>query len=540
MEQKHTSPAGSELDSLKETVQNLSSANAQLNSANAQLTAENAELKRKLERMNELLLLAQRARFGQSSEKREYVMQGGDQLQLFNEAEACQNLKEPEPTEETIVSSHTRKPRRTVDELTEGLPVEKVVLDIQEDERFCDTCGSPLKRIGEKFVRRELQVIPRQVKVLEIYSATYACTECEKNTGYGYIYTTETPPPLLKHSLASPSTVANVMTQKYVDGIPLARQEKIWKRDGIALSRATMANWVIQCAQTWLKPLYRHIQKQLGKLTVIHADETVVQVHREDGKANTSESRMWVYSSGSYCRTPLRFFEYQPDRSGKHPAALLRDFTGCLVTDGYAGYDKVPKAIRCGCWTHMRRKWREAMPKGATTATSKAALGYEYCNKLFALERKVETVAPSQRISARKAKEELLLDAYWEFVEKLDPAAGSKLEEAVTYARNQKQYLNAFMEHGEVDISNNIAENAIRPFVVGRKNWLFCDTPKGADSSAIVYTLVETAKANDVEPFAYLSYVLDNMRYLSKTPAAAELEAMMPWNPGLRAQLGTI
>ena len=169
MDQKHTSQIENDLDSLKKTVQNLSS-------ANAQLTAENAELRRKLERMNELLLLAQRARFGQSSEKREYVMQGGDQLQLFNEAEACQNLKEPEPTEETIVSEHTRKPKRTVDELTEGLPVEKVVLDIDADAKVCDTCGSPLKRIGEKFVRRELQVIPRQVRVLEIYFATYACT----------------------------------------------------------------------------------------------------------------------------------------------------------------------------------------------------------------------------------------------------------------------------------------------------------------------------------------------------------------------------
>ena len=262
---------------------------------------------------------------------------------------------------------------------------------------------------------------------------------------------------------------------------------------------------------------------------MIHADETVVQVHKEEGKANTSESRMWVYVSGWYSMQQIRFFEYQPDRSGKHPAALLKDFNGCLITDGYAGYEKVPHAVRCGCWAHMRRKWREAMPQGATAATSKAAVGYEYCNKLFALERKWADQTPFQREVVREMKAEPLLDAYWAWVDKLDPAAGSKLEDAVTYAR-KKQYLNAFLEHGEVDISNNPAENAIRPFVVGRKNWLFCDTPKGAQNSAIVYTMVETAKTYDLDPFDYLSLLLNEIRYLGKTPPNALLETLLPWS----------
>ena len=339
----------------------------------------------------------------------------------------------------------------------------------------------------------------------------------------------------MKHSLASPSTVADVMTQKYVDGIPLARQEKIWKREGVELSRATLANWVIEVSKRWLRPLYRLMRKHLPGLDVIHADETVVQVLREDGKPATSESRMWVYASGRYCTEPIRFFEYQPDRSGKHPAALLKDFSGCLVTDGYAGYARVSGAKRCGCWAHMRRKWREAMPKGATPATSKAAVGYEYCSKLFALERKFETFAPKTRQQARQAQVEPLLDVYWAWVEKLDPAPGSKLEDAVAYAKNQKAFLNEFMCHGEVDISNNIAENAIRPFVVGRKNWLFCDTPKGAEASAVVYTLVETAKANGLDPFRYLNYVLLNIRFLGQNPPNEQLEQFLPWNEAARA-----
>ncbi len=405
---------------------------SQLQEENAARKKAGEQLRRKLERMNELLLNAQRARFGQSSEKREYVMP--QQQSLFNEAEAEQDHKAPEPTEETLtaVKEHKRKPKRTADELTQGLSVKEVLLEIPEDEQFCEACGHKLKRIGKKFVRRELEVIPRQVNVIEYYTATYACEECEKESGYANIYSLQAPPPLLKHSLASPSTVADVMTRKYVDGLPLYRQEKIWAREGVALSRATMANWVIQTAQTWLKPLYRRLKKHLLESRVIYADETVVQVLKEDGKPASSESRMWVYGSEERGGRPIRFFEYQPDRSGKHAAAFLKGFTGCLVTDGYAGYNQVTGAVRCGCWAHMRRKWREAMPKGTTTATSKAAIGYEYCSKLFALEKKFSEMSDDVRKTARQVKAEPLLEAYWLWLKTLNPVPGSKLAEAVT------------------------------------------------------------------------------------------------------------
>jgi len=281
----------------------------------------------------------------------------------------------------------------------------------------------------------------------------------------------------------------------------------------------------------------RRLKKALLESGVIHADETVVQVLKEDGKKASSQSWMWVYASPPRCGKPVRYFEYQPDRSGKHPAALLKDFHGCLVTDGYAGYDKVPHAVRCGCWVHMRRKWREAMPKGATMQTSQAAVGYNYCSKLFALEKKFSRMSSENRKYARQAEAEPLLEAYWLWIKTLDPVPGSQLEEAVTYANNQRLYLCAFLEHGELDISNNLAENAIRPFVVGRKNWLFSDTPKGADSSAVIYSLVESAKANDLEPRSYLWFLLDEMRYLDKSPSAAELDTLMPWSPGLRKLL---
>ena len=435
---------------------------SQLQAENEALKKEVAELQRKLERKNELLLNAQRARFGQSSEKCSYVMQGGQQLGLFNEAEAEQDHKAPALAEETVaVAAHNRKPKRTVAELTANLPVEEILITLPESDLVCDKCGGKPVMIGKKFESRRIQVIPRQC---------------------------------------------------------LARQEKLWAREGLELSRATMSNWVIQTAQSWLKPLYRSLKKQLLSCSVIHADETVVQVLKEDGKPAASESRMWVYASNDRGGRPNRYFEYQPSRSGKHAAAFLKGFTGCLVTDGYAGYNQVEGVVRCGCWAHMRRKWREAMPKGATKENSKAAIGYDYCSKLFAAEKKYAGLSDAVRKTARQVGVEPLLEVYWWWVETLEPVPGSKLAEAVAYARNQKAYLNAFPDHGEVDISNNFAENAIRPFTLGRKNWLFCDTPKGAESSAIVYTLVETPKANGLEPYTYLLQVLTELPYLGRPP----------------------
>ena len=271
---------------------------ARLKEENAALAAQVKELKRKLEHMTEVFANAQRAQFGQSSEKRRYVL-GEDQLCLFNEAETVQDHKVPEPTEADLtVKAHTRKKKRTLDQMMEALPVEEIILTLPEDRMICDKCGGTFRLIGKKLLRREMIIIPQQQKILAYYSCSYACDRCEKETGYAHILTTQAPPPLMKHSLASASTVADVMTKKYADGLPLARQEKIWARQGVTLSRATLANWVIQCAQTWLKPLYRHMKQVLLEEPLIHADETVVQVLKEEGKAATSESRMWLYASG--------------------------------------------------------------------------------------------------------------------------------------------------------------------------------------------------------------------------------------------------
>ena len=495
--------------------------------------AEIDELKRKLEHMNEIFANAQRARFGQSSEKNTYVLH--EQISLFNEAESSQNHKAEEPKPDTIlIAAHERKKKRSQAEMLNHLPEEEVLLEVPEDQLVCSKCGGKMKPIGKKFLRHEMQIIPKQIKLLAYYAVTYACDRCEKDTGFAHIISVKPPVPLMKHSLASPSTVAYIMTQKYVDGLPLARQEKIWAREGVSLSRATMANWVIQCSEVWLKPLYRHMKQELLTHSVIHADETVVQVLKEDGKPATSESRMWLYASAALLRHQVRLFEYQPDRSGKRPESFLKGFTGCLVTDGYAGYNQVQNVTHCGCWAHARRKWREAMPDGATVKTSKAAVGFQYCTKLFSLEKKYIYADEKSRKDYRQNVVWPLLEEYFAWLKTLHPEKGSKLEDAVRYSLNQKQALCAFLDYGDVPISNNLAENAIRPFVVGRKNWLFCDSVKGAESSAIVYSLVETAKANGIDPYEYLLLVLSLLPQLGKSPAHEKLETLMPWHPMVR------
>lgn len=503
---------------------------------NAHLEAEVIRLSQKLERMNELLLNAQRARFGQSSEKTEYVLKG--QETLFNEAEAAADPEAEEPVEpeEINVSAHkrARKPKRTLEELKKTIPTREVLLEIPEEDRVCRKCGGKLKVIGKKYVRSEVHFKPAEYECIEYYTVTYACEDCEPKTGFASIYSVKAKPALLKHSLASASTVADVIVKKYADCLPLARQEKILKRSGIELSRATLANWVIEVSKRWLRPVYRRMKALMLESGVIHADETVIQVLKEDGKPATSESRMWVYATPERSGRQIRLFEYQPDRKGVRAAEFLKGFKGCLVTDGYSGYEQVQGVTRCGCWAHMRRKWREAMPKGATLETSKAAVGYDYVNKLFSMERKFAKMPSEQRKYARQATEEPLLDAYWLWLKTVDPAPGSKLEEAVRYAQNQREYLCAFLEHGDVEISNNFVESAIRPFAVGRKNWLFSDTPKGAEASAIAYSLVETAKANGLEPYRYLEQLLQDAPWYGTNPSADAIDTLLPWSKRMR------
>jgi len=501
--------------------------------ARAEELSQTVEAQRmSIDQLMDILARSQKAMYGRSSEKSRYVLgEESNQLSLFNEAELEANHKAEEPTAETVVSVHTRKAKRTKEELAESVTVVELICDLPELQQTCNICNSKLRYLGKEHVRDELEIIPAQVRVLRYIRYNYVCKECEKETGDANIVKAPVPAPVMKRSLASPSSVAHVMYQKYVNAMPLNRQEKDWANQGVTLSRATLANWIIRSSHDWLEPLCSTMKEYLINEPVIHADETVVQVLKEDGKKPSSESRMWVYSSGR-SRTPVVLFEYQPTRSGQHAKRFLEGFKGFLQTDGYSGYSAVPDVIHCGCWAHLRRKFEEALPKGSNLEDSKAAIGLNYCNQLFSCEKEWSDLSDKERYEKRLEQVKPVLDAYWSWVSSLNVLQGSNLGKAVTYTLNQKEALNAFMLDGRTEISNNRAENSIRPFVTGRKNWLFSDTKRGAVASATVYSIIETAKRSSLNPYMYLVHLLTQLPNL-KELTAETLKPFLPWEYSL-------
>ena len=496
-----------------------------------------------IERLRQIILNLQHAQFGQRSEKRTYVLDDGNQqLSLFDTPEKSEEKSNPEPSQnpekEICVSGHSRKKKRTLEELCATLPVEERIVDLPDNEKV-NPNGHALTCIGQEYIRTELVLERAKAKVIKHYRKVYADRQLEQETGYSEVFKPVMPPPLLAHSYASASVVTDVLMKKYVDAMPLYRQEQMWKRMGVELKRGTMANWVIQVADLYLRPFWKRIRSELLTQSTIHADETVMQVHKEKDRPDTSESRMWVYSSAKRADIQLRCFEYRESRSGKWAKTFLEGFSGVLITDGYSGYNKVQEAERAGCWAHMRRKWLEAMPEGADAKTCKAAEGYEFCNRLFELERQFEGRTAEERLIQRKEKSGPILEAYWTWLNTI-PRPTGKLKDAVTYAQNQKAHLSAFLEHGEIEISNNQVENAIRPFVVGRKGWLFADTPQGAEASAIIYSLMETAKANSLRLDDYLLHLLSVFPERVAQRKDFEMDDLLPWSGEMKSWFSAV
>ena len=524
-----------------QVLEELRQQNVMLQSTMDTLRKQSRQKDEEIERLQQIILNLQRAQFGQRSEKQRYVLDDGtQQLSLFDMQTEETPAPEPSPhsEKEIHVSGHSRKKKRTLEELCATLPVEERIVDLPDDEKV-NANGHALTCIGQEYIRTELVLERAKAKVVKHYRKVYADHELEQETGYAEVFKPVMPPPLLPHSYASASVVTDVLMKKYVDAMPLYRQEQMWKRMGVELKRGTMANWVIQVAGLYLRPFWKRIRSELLTQSTIHADETVIQVLKEKGKPATSESRMWVYSSAKRADIQLRCFEYQESRSGKWAQTFLEGFKGVLITDGYSGYNKVQEAERAGCWAHMRRKWLEAMPEGADAKTCKAVQGYEFCNRLFELERQFEELTAEERLIQRKEKSGPVLEAYWKWLYTI-PRPTGKLKDAVTYAQNQKAHLSAFLEHGEIEISNNQVENAIRPFVIGRKGWLFADTPQGAEASAIIYSLMETAKANNLRLDDYLLHLLSILPERVAQRKDFEMDDLLPWSEEMKSWFSAV
>jgi transposase len=497
-----------------------------LQEENILLKQQIAELSTKVNWFEEQFRLNQHRLFGRSSEQTPAT-----QINLFNEAETEAKPEVPEPTVEEITYKR-RKRCGHREEMLKDLPVEVVEYRLPENEQTCSCCGGPLHEMSTE-VRQEIKIIPAQASVVKHVRYVYGCRHCERNEISTPIKTAPMPNPVLPGSLASPTSISYIMSQKFVEGLPLYRQEKQWERLGVEISRQTMANWMIQGSERWLRPLYERMRYHLLQKDILHADETTLQVLHEPGRATSTTSYMWLYRTGRD-GPPIILFDYQTTRASKHPARFLEKFKGYLHVDGYVGYDGLSDITLVGCWAHARRKFDEAlkaMPATGNADPSAAQEGLEFCNKLFAIERELHDAKPEERYKGRLEKSGPVLDAFLEWLKYQTPRALPKgaTGQAIQYCRNQWGKLTAFLKDGRLELDNNRGERSIKPFVIGRKNWLFANTPKGASASAVIYSVVETAKENGLNPFAYLTYLFEQLPNVDLNDPTV-IDSLLPWS----------
>ncbi len=499
--------------------------------------AQIQEMQARLDWLLEQVRLAKHKQFGRSSEQ---LRDEEDRQQsFFNETEAYADPTVEEPTIETIQSYQRKRKTALKERLPEDIPVE--VIDYSLDDLACPDCSSMYEDIGV-VVRETLKVIPATFSILQERAHRYVCRCCEAKTDEATIVEAKMPVRALPKSIASAETIAHVMTQKFVLHVPLYRQEQDWKSRAIPISRQTMSNWLLQCSQRYFKPLIDVMHKALCQEPILHADETTVQVLHEPKKKAEDTSYMWLYRTGKHSEHPLILYEYQPDRRAIRPSTFLKAFTGTLHVDGYQVYKTMLKHSAAddtllyehiqlsGCWAHARRYFHDAL-KAQGKKMNKDSLAYQglqRCDALFGIEGHAKDFSVEDRYKLRQTKSKPLVDEYFTWLRSLNPTGKTKLGEAITYSLNQEAYLRTFLKDGRLELSNNLAERSIKPFVIGRKNFLFANTPSGAKASAWIFSLVETAKANGINPFDYLNWVLKTAPGLNLTEFPERAEELLP------------
>ncbi|WP_122598094.1 IS66 family transposase [Pseudomonas viridiflava] len=488
-------------DNLPDDLQLLKQMLAKMQSRVGFLEEENALLRQRL--------------FGRKSEQT--ADPATPQLALFNEAESVVEATD-ENAEEEVVAPAKRSGKRKP--LPADLPRIEVIHELPEHELTC-ACGCRKHSIGEE-ISEQLEIVPMQIRVIKHVRKTYGCRDCETAP-----VTADKPAQLIEKSMASPSVLAMLLTTKYVDGLPLHRFEKVLGRHGIDIPRQTLARWVIQCGEHF-QPLLNLMRDRLLESRVIHCDETRVQLLKEPDREPSSQSWMWVQTGGPPDR-PVILFDYSTSRAQEVPTRCYR---GYVMTDDYAGYNALGAqdgVERLGCWAHARRKFVEAQKVQPKGKTGRADIALNLINKLYGIERDLKASSDADRKIGRHEQSLPILAQLKSWIEKTQPqvTAQNALGKAISYLASNWSKLERYVEEGYLPLDNNTAERAIRPFVIGRKNWLFSDTPKGATASAQLYSLVETAKANGQESYAWLRHALER---LPTATSVEDYEALLPWN----------
>jgi transposase len=489
------------------------------------LQNENASLKTHIQHLESYIRALKQKQFGSSSEKQNIHQPG-----LFNEAEAeafetdTDDTAESEKAASVIKPVSPKKPRVSI---PKDLPRERIIYDLDEADKVCPHDGSALKNIGEA-THEQVEIIPAQVKVIQHVCLKYACPTCDQ-----HILTAKKPKQPIEKSIASPSLLAYVATQKYCDALPLYRQTESFKRIGIDLNRSNLANWMIKSGEL-LQPLINLLQDKILEQGIVHMDETPVQVLNEAGKTAQSKSYMWELASFNKDQ-PAVLFHYDPTRKADVPKEMLGDYQGALMVDGYSGYQSVcvdNELTRLGCMAHARRKFidvQKTQGKKANDKNSKANQAIAYFQKLYQIEKAIKDKTDDVRYTIRQQQAKPLVDKLKIWLEKHLPNVppNSTLGKALYYLHHQWPRLIVYLEDGAYPIDNNLAENAIRPFAIGRKNWLFSTSQAGARASANLYSMVETAKANGINPYTYLEYIF---KELPNATTVESIEALLPWH----------
>ena len=527
---------------LKDTISQLNttirSQNEMIRSLQKTLEDQSAQKDQVIANLQAQLDYLKQKLFGSTSEHRNDQIPG--QMNLFggsnDDDEKLPEIIEPEVIE---VKAHKkeRKPKATYDEMFAALPVSQVEVDTLTDEqKICTLCGTQMIPIGHEIIRTEIRYTEPKLERIEYVATTYECPSC-KDTEEPQFIKDEGEPALIPGSYASSGLAAHVMFAKYVMGLPLYRQEKDFKRLGAEIGRTTMAHWIIYCAQHYYQPIYGYLHRQLLKRRYLMADETPIQVLKEPDRRPQSKSYVWLVRTGEDGDVPIILYNYTPTRAGKNVAAFLKEAPPgyYLMADGYKGYNKVPEAKRCCCYAHIRRYLVQAIPKGhEKDYTHPAVQGVLYCNKLFEYERsyKEKGLSFKQIYNRRQRDEKPVVEAFLSWVDAQHPQSGDRLIRALNYINGCRPYMMNYLEDGRCSLSNNLSENSIRPLVVGRKAWLFSDTQDGAESGMIIYSMIETAKANGIDPLKYLIYLLEHRPNTDMQDD--ELVSFAPWNENVQ------
>ena len=507
-----------------------------------QLSAMNENYKNlnhTMQLMMEQLADAKRHRFGRSTEKLEDIegqisfFETEDGIAFFNEAEAVSDI-ERDDTDDEPAPNRGKKRKGKREEDLKDLPVDVVPHEMTEEELHDVFGDEEYKRLPDE-IQREYYFKPAEVGITEHHIAVYAGKESEM------MVKADHPKKLIRNSLVSTSLAAAIINAKYVNAAPLYRQETELNNNGVAVTRKNMADWIIKISQKYLYPLYLLYKHKLLEHHVIQADETPVLVNK-DGRPAGSKNYMWVYRTGVMdISNPVVLYEYHKTRKADHPREFLKDFSGICTTDGYQVYhsleDEIEDLTIAGCYAHARRKYDEAI-KALPKNKRKGAYAYtalKLIQAIYNADNALKDLSTDERQKQRLETVKPLVDAYFDWIKvtKDKVFKGSKTDKAMQYSLNQEKYLRVFLSDGEVPLDNNGAERSIRGFCVGKKNWMFCDTVSGAEASAVVYSIVETAKANKLRPYYYLDYILRVMADHQDDKDDLYLEDLLPWSDTL-------